>query len=119
MRNSPLVIQLINEHIPVPPKARRARLWVLVGEQVRFPSGLCMAVEHLPAEAAGELRMAWHYRHDTRTTLTAYEPANLLADCGQRVVLRAVSLADGHPYAVLVEVESIAGRPDYVVEVAA
>lgn len=106
-----LVIQLINRHVLVPPRSTRRRVWVRVGEQMRFASGLCGRVELHQGIAGTDLRMRWHFGPNSMAALTCYEPVSLVSDCGQRVVIRAVAALRGTPIAVMAEIEGVGCEP--------
>jgi hypothetical protein len=114
-----LTVQLINRHVPIPPRSARRRVWVRVGQQLRFASGLCARVELQQGIAGSDLRMYWHFGPSSMGALTCYEPVSLVSDCGQRVVIRAVAVLRGQPLAVLAEVEGVDCLPRARVEEAA
>lgn len=111
--------QLINRHMPVPPRQSRRRVWVRVGEQMRFASGLCGRVELHQGIAGQDLRMYWHFGANSMGAQTCYEPVSLVSDCGQRVVIRAVALIADKPIAVLAEIEGVDCAPRARIERAA
>lgn len=111
--------QLINGRVPVPPAVSRRRVWVRVGEQMRFASGLCALVELHQGAAGSDLRMHWQFGPNSMGALTCYEPVSLVSDCGQRVVIRAVAMIDSKPIAVLVEIEGVDCAPRARIERAA
>ena len=111
--------QMINRHVPVPLRTSRRRVWVRVGEQLRFASGLCGQVELHQGVAGQDLRMHWHFGPSSMGALTCYEPVSLVSDCGQRVVIRAVAVLRGQPLAVLAEVEGVDCLPRARIERAA
>lgn len=111
--------QLINRHVPVPPRCQRRRVWVRVGHQLRFSSGLCGRVELHQGLAGLDLRMVWHFGPSSMAAMTCYEPVSLVSDCGQRVVIRAVAMVEGQPIAVLAEIEGVECEPRAQIERAA
>lgn len=116
---SSTICVLVNQRAPVPSIEHRRREWLLAGQQLRFPGGLCMDVQIDPSAGIYAMNLRWHRAGSTHAMLTGYEPVSLASDCGMRVVLRAIAMRDDVPIAVLVEVEGIAEPPRYRIGLAA
>ena len=115
-----VVLHIINAHVPRPAPANRRRTWVRAGEQLRFASGLRMAVQsHIAVGGRRDLVLRWHHGAHSVAALTCYEPVSLIDDCGLRVVVRAVAMQGEAPIALLMEVEGVSQPPLFAIEVAA
>ena len=117
--DSSTVCVLVNQRAPVPSIEHRRREWLLAGQQLRFPGGLCMDVQIDPSAGIYAMNLRWHRAGCTHAMLTGYEPVSLASDCGMRVVLRAIAMRADVPFAVLVEVEGLSDRPRFRIGVAA
>lgn len=103
-----LLVQMINRYVPIPAAAHRRRRWVRVGQELRFPSGLLMAVQcHAASSNQPELRLHWHFGHAAIGAFTCYEPVRLSSDHEMLVTIRAVALRGAEPMAVLVELGNV------------